>query len=145
MNMAKVSRIEMSSALSEELLTGLDEIDAQHEYFLGLVRAAAALDEGSPTERTNSLVLEITRYAQAHFAFEETMMKVYDYPDFERHVAEHSGILKSISRSSSSERINLAKLRLQLLNWLLSHITLDDKQLAQFIIACRQRAYTAVV
>jgi len=143
--MAKISRIELSGVLSEDLLTGLDEVDVQHVYFLGLVRAAAELGENSPPEQTTSLVLEIARYAQAHFAFEETMMRVYDYPELERHVAEHGGILKSISQASSSERINLAKLRLHLLNWLLSHISLDDKRMAQFIIASRQLGHTAAV
>jgi hemerythrin len=131
--MTRALRIELPEELTAELLTGIDEIDCQHAYFLSLVRAISALGEWSTGVKANGLILEIVRYAQSHFAFEETMMKVYDYPNSDEHVGEHARILKSITAAMASDPVNIAKLRLELLRWLSSHISLDDKQMAQFV------------
>ena len=131
--MTKALRIELPEELTAELLTGIDEIDCQHAYFLRLVRASSALGESSTTSKAHGLILEIVRYAQSHFAFEESMMKVYDYPNSVEHIEEHARILKSITTAMASEPVNIAKFRLELLRWFSSHISLDDKQLAQFI------------
>ena len=131
--MTKALRIELPAELTAELLTGIDEIDCQHAYFLSLVRASSALGEWSPGVKAKGLILEIARYAQSHFAFEETMMKVYDYPNSDEHVEEHARILTSITTAMASDPVNIAKLRLELLRWLSSHISLDDKQMARFI------------
>ena len=131
--MTKALRIELPEDLTAELLTGIDEIDCQHAYFLRLVRASSALGESSTTSKAHGLILEIVRYAQSHFAFEESMMKVYDYPNSVEHIEEHARILKSITTAMASDPVNIAKFRLELLRWFSSHISLDDKQLAQFI------------
>ena len=131
--MTKALRIELPAELTAELLTGIDEIDCQHAYFLRLVRASSALGESSTASKAHGLILEIVRYAQSHFAFEESMMKVYDYPNSVEHIEEHARILKSITTAMASEPVNIAKFRLELLRWFFSHISLDDKQLAQFI------------
>ena len=131
--MTKALRIELPEELTAELLTGIDEIDCQHAYFLRLVRASSALGESSTASKAHGLILEIVRYAQSHFAFEESMMKVYDYPNSVEHIEEHARILKSITTAMASEPVNIAKFRLELLRWFSSHISLDDKQLAQFI------------
>ena len=131
--MTKALRIELPEDLTAELLTGIDEIDCQHAYFLRLVRASSALGESSTASKAHGLILEIVRYAQSHFAFEETMMKVYDYPNSVEHIEEHARILKSITTAMASEPVNIAKFRLELLRWFSSHISLDDKQLAQFV------------
>ena len=131
--MTKALRIELPEDLTAELLTGIDEIDCQHAYFLRLVRASSALGESSTASKAHGLILEIVRYAQSHFAFEESMMKVYDYPNSVEHIEEHARILKSITTAMASEPVNIAKFRLELLRWFSSHISLDDKQLAQFI------------
>ena len=131
--MTKALRIELPEDLTAELLTGIDEIDCQHAYFLRLVRASSALGESSTASKARGLILEIVRYAQSHFAFEETMMKVYDYPNSVEHIEEHARILKSITAAMASEPVNIAKFRLELLRWFSSHISLDDKQLARFI------------
>jgi len=135
--MTKALRIELPAELTAELLTGIDEIDCQHAYFLRLVRASSALGESSTASKAHGLILEIVRYAQSHFAFEESMMKVYDYPNSVEHVGEHARILTSITTAMASDPVNIAKFRLELLRWFSSHISLDDKQLAQFVLVNR--------
>lgn len=141
--MAKTSRIELPETLPGSLLTGLDELDAQHAYFLGLVRESSELTDDGERNQVEGLVLEIARYAQCHFAFEEMMMKVYAYPNSEEHISQHAEILKSLERATITVPIQVTKLRLELLNWLLAHITLDDKELATFVMKNRTRLHNA--
>jgi len=142
-DMAKLRRVELPKDLTEEMLTGIDELDTQHGYFLELVRAISEVGDQGNSAQASALILEIVRYTQSHFAFEETLMKVYGYPELEHHVAQHAEILRSISGVMSSPEVNLAKLKLQLLKWLSGHISLCDKPMAQFVLANRPQMTTS--
>lgn len=135
--MTQAAKLGPEMQLSEELITGIDEIDAQHRYFLGLVHAAQNLGWNSDAERAKALVLEIARYAQCHFAYEEAMMRVYEYPNREHHVAAHAETLKKLRAVTSGEQSSFAPVRLHLITWLSSHIPLDDVPLAKFVLANR--------
>lgn len=132
-----MTKSRLPTQLTEELTTGIEEIDAQHGYFLGLVKAAECLSRCPNAESEKILLLEIARYAQCHFAYEETMMEVYGYPEKKQHIAQHAGILNALKQALISEPLNVAQMRFQLLRWLLSHIPLDDKPLAEFVLASR--------
>lgn len=131
--------------LSDALATGLEELDVQHRYFLKLTEAVSLLAKNADRESVNYLILEVVRYAQCHFAFEETMMSVYDYPNREHHVAEHAAIIEAIKQTTATEPLNFAQARLQLIQWLHTHIPLDDKPLADFVLANRPAIITAEV
>jgi hemerythrin-like metal-binding protein len=120
--------------LSEELLTGLEELDTQHRYFLALTNALR--DAGKDKELLSRLMLDIARYAQCHFAYEENLMLAYQYPERQQHIDEHQKILDAL-KTATTDGLNLPQARLQMIEWLLSHIPLDDKPLAQFVIAHR--------
>ena len=79
--MSNTAKSRLPAQLTEELTTGIEEIDAQHRYFLSLVKNAEFLSVFPDAESERTLVLEIARYSQCHFAYEETMMDVYGYPD----------------------------------------------------------------
>lgn len=117
--------------LSDELLTGLEELDTQHRYFLALTNAVR--ESRKDKALSSRLMLDIARYAQCHFAYEETLMLAYEYPDRQQHIDEHQKILNAL-KDSMSAGVNFPQARLQLIEWLLSHIPLDDKPLAQFVI-----------
>jgi len=131
--MENAARSRLPTQLTEEQTTGIEEIDAQHSYFLGLVKAAECLSRHPNAESERTLLLEIARYAQCHFAYEETMMDVYGYPEKNQHVAQHAGILNALKQALVSEPLNVAQMRFHLLKWLTSHIPLDDKPLAEFV------------
>lgn len=135
--MTHALRIELPEQLSGDMLTGLDEIDAQHAYFLRLVKASAELTDATGIPKVNAYVVEVERYMVSHFAFEETLMKVYGYPGMAEHVKQHSSIKKSIERATQVTLPNVAKLRLELMSWLAAHISLDDRQLAAHILKNR--------
>ncbi|GEM_PF-402592 len=123
--------------LTDELTTGIEELDAQHEYFLALTasvqRKSRELDIGASHE----LILEVARYAQCHFAYEETMMSVYGYPRMQEHIEQHLEIIAKLKAAAAISQFNLSQARLELLQWVVSHIPLDDKPLAEFVLTCR--------
>ena len=135
--MENAKRIRVPTQLTPELTTGIEEIDSQHRHFLDLVQAAEDLSKNPASEAARTLLLEISRYAQCHFTYEETMMTVYDYPDRDQHVDQHAAILTALKRSIENDCVNLAQMRFQLLRWLMAHIPVDDKPLAQFVNARR--------
>lgn len=117
--------------------TGLLELDAQHQYFYGLVinatRHGVQLSQGA----VQALVLEVTRYAQCHFAYEETMMRVYGFPDAERHEEEHRNMMLALRRASDGSHLDVGRVKLHLLKWLNTHVPLDDAPLAAFVLKSR--------
>ena len=135
--METAKRIRVPTQLTPELTTGIEEIDSQHRYFLDLVHTAEALSKTPESEAARTLLLEITRYAQCHFAYEETMMTVYDYPDRDQHVAQHAAILTALKRSIENDCVNPAQMRFQLLRWLMAHIPQEDKPMLAFVTAQR--------
>jgi hemerythrin len=136
-NMTNAAKLTLPTQLAEELTTGIEELDAQHRYFLDLVKTAECLGKETLLECSKTLLLEVARYAQCHFAYEETMMNVYGYPDKDQHTAQHAAILDGLKNAIISGQINVGQMRLQLLEWLTSHIPLDDKPMADFVKVCR--------
>ncbi len=135
--MENAKRIHVPTQLTPELTTDVEEIDSQHRYFLDLIHAVEDLCKNPESETARILLLEIARYAQCHFAYEETMMTVYDYPDRDQHVAQHAGILTALRRSIENDCVNLAQMRFQLLRWLMAHIPQEDKPMLAFVTAQR--------
>jgi hemerythrin len=127
--------------LAEEIITGLEELDAQHRYFLSLTNALSTASKDK--DLSARLWLDLARYAQCHFAYEETLMLAYEYPDREQHVEHHQEILEAL-KSAAAEGLSVPQVRLQLLEWLLSHIPLDDKPMAEFVLAHRPSVVTRV-
>ena len=75
--------------------TGSDTIDAEHGIQLGLVEAAmAALSED--TKAAPELVEQLFTYTQAHFLYEQLLMRRTARPHYEGHVQEHDRLLQQL-------------------------------------------------
>jgi hemerythrin-like metal-binding protein len=100
-------------------------------------------DAGKDKEVMARLMLDVARYAQCHFAYEETLMLAYEYPEITQHVEHHQRILETL-KNAMSAGMNISQARLQLIEWLSSHIPLDDRPMAQFILSRRPSVVTRV-
>ena len=119
--------------IDSEHSTGLPDLDAQHLYFYGLVSNATRLGGQQDVVEAETLMLEIARYAQCHFVYEETLMSVYGYPDAQRHIDEHQAILNTMKRAIAGGCVDVGRVKLLMLEWLNTHVPLDDRPMAQFI------------
>ena len=91
--------------MAEDLLSwksqynlGLDEIDAQHKSLLDLINKAwLAIVQRSDQSVVLAVIEELERYTLAHFAAEETFMRVTEYPGFAEHKREHGSFIARIA------------------------------------------------
>jgi hemerythrin len=78
-------------------------------------------------------------YVRSHFALEEQLQTVHDYPGYPKHKEEHDGFIRNFSKLE--EQLNtggttsalLVQTNMVLVNWLTRHFTWTDKELATFL------------
>jgi len=117
-------------SLADELLTGIQEIDEQHEILFDtletLKNVVAAGDGWSAAYFALSELLQFTR---THFTVEEALMRLHNYLDIEKHIAEHQMFTahlslleqQAVQRDVSSQIIEFVR------QWLINHIGHSDQ------------------
>ncbi|KOR27636.1 hemerythrin, partial [Achromatium sp. WMS1] len=77
-------------AWSEEISVGVEEIDEQHKVLLNLINE---LNDAMQARRSHdvitSIINKLSEYTRIHFAVEESLMRILNYPDYESHKAQH--------------------------------------------------------
>lgn len=105
-------------------------IDDQHKHLFDLYnRCARAEPQGMSKDE---LLAELADYASRHFAAEEAVMLAvgYDSDRYEHHLAAHRGF----SRRLNDLSVGPFYLCLDFVReWLLTHIMIDDKKIADHI------------
>lgn len=123
-----------------ELSVGLDEIDAQHRVLVDIInRIYLALINRWNREQVAQVLDELVQYTQVHFAVEESLFRITNYPDYESHKALHERLrdqVASIQRRFERGDIELdLKLMTFLRNWLTDHIHGEDKAYVNHLLA----------
>ena len=118
---------------SDDFSVGLPDIDAQHRYFLEMIeKVDDIIKSGVDRRYLQPTLQELARYARYHFATENMLMGLYDFPERDRHMAEHDAILRVLERHEGGAEPP-AKLRMFLYKWFVAHTTLEDKRLADHV------------
>jgi hemerythrin len=133
----------------ESLLTGILEIDEQHQILVNILNDSAPdLDP----ELSRKALLQITRdlltYAMHHFEAEEELMKRHGYAAAEpeeagahlqqhRRFSEHVVALRNSLRTGTDE--SKAGVQAFLVDWFTNHILTADRRLGEFIRTHPQR------
>jgi len=119
---------------SGELGVGVDEIDAEHELQIGLVRALEGRLGRAPREEAARLLEQLLDYSRVHFAAEELMMRLHAYPGHGEHEAEHGKLLEQleeIRKAWGAAQVQPTKeLVTALRHWLAEHVQTFDRGLA---------------
>ena len=115
---------------------GLEEIDEQHRSLLDLINKIwQSIVDRSDRDVVFVLVEELERYTLAHFAAEETFMRVTEYPDFPAHKIEHQNFVSRIA-DEKKRALQAGSLSLDLMHflrdWLVEHILVCDRAYADF-------------
>jgi hemerythrin len=115
---------------TKDLLTGIYELDVQHHVIFDIV---ARLDSTIGTDDKWSTVhfalVELSNFVQVHFAVEEALLRLHDYPDLSAHVAEHrtfSAKLAEIKQHSIRQDVSV-QMADWLKTWLVMHIGGSDR------------------
>lgn len=128
---------------SSLLMTGIDEIDEQHEILVGLTnKLASHFVGGADRAAVLDVIDELTDYAVYHFDTEESIWTAeLGACDCESHQAAHR-IFKENIESLRSQNNDPSWLVERLLNflteWLAFHILESDRHMAWMVLAIRQ-------
>ena len=122
------------------LLTGVDEIDAQHRELFDRIRA---LLEASRNRRSREEVIRLLEflggYVIEHFASEERRMEEAGYPKIEGHRAEHRQFVKELEilrlelKSEGPSALFVIRVGNRVTEWLREHIYRTDRMLGEWL------------
>jgi len=119
---------------------GITKIDDQHKVLVGLLNELyESMKAGKGKETLDAVLINLVEYTKTHFAAEESMMKLYKYPDYEAHKKKHdnmTGHVLELKRQFDSGQItNPIQITNFLKDWLSKHIMGTDKLYGPFLNA----------
>ncbi len=118
-----------------EFAVGIASIDAQHQKLFAIARELYEAMSAGRGKASLALILDrLVQYTSVHFAHEERLMRVYDYPDFLRHKTQHDALTKQVlgfQKDFESGKVSMTVQLLQFLkDWLENHIKVSDFEYA---------------
>ena len=135
----------MSVVWRESLAIGISEIDSQHKELLARFgNLLAACKESRGISELRSLLAFLDDYVIVHFRDEEQLQVQHNYPDQAEHKRQHTYFiarLKELKQEVESDGVALhhvIEVNNMLLNWLINHISVVDKELGRFLQEARK-------
>ncbi len=125
---------------SDALSVGIEEIDAQHKVLIDLLNElhTAVLDHHGSAE-CRVVLDRLAEYTRVHFAVEESLMRIFAYPDYEAHRHEHEMLTAQVVELQKKLDSGKTAITFELLHflrgWLAGHILQSDKHYGPYFIA----------
>jgi len=120
-----------------DYLTGIEEIDLQHQYFLKLINRIEAKLPSIVLNRTHNLLLkELVLYARFHFISEENIMAEAGFPELEQHRELHNEIadrLNSEIQMLEMDMVEPMHIVMWLSDWFREHTLVEDQEYALYL------------
>lgn len=125
---------------SDELSVGIEEIDEQHKILIGLLnRMHDAIHERHGSDVVEGILAELVDYTRIHFAVEESLMRILNFPGYEEHHDQHEELTQQIldlqQKLTSGKKAISFELMHFLKTWLSRHIMEEDMQYSGFFLA----------
>lgn len=120
---------------------GIRDLEGQHHLQLDLLTAFRQALRGAASANERVEILDhLADYTQVHFAAEQLLMRLYAYPQFQEHLADHERALEQLESIRCSIRDDDAGMLAEAdrLSALVSkHIDGADQRLAEFLSGVR--------
>lgn len=114
---------------TEDLNTGIDEIDQQHQRIVDYINALDDARKKDDIKKIAQVIDDTVDYTISHFGFEESMLEDAGYNLLRPHKKVHELFIKRISdmqkRFKAGEDVS-QELHNLLGRWLIGHIKHDD-------------------
>lgn len=121
---------------TDNLLTGIHEIDQQHQVLFDVVaRLNLAVTSDEKWSAVHFALDELTDFVNIHFAVEEALLRLHGYAALEAHIAEHrkfSAELAEIREHSIRGDVS-AEMTALVKNWLINHIGITDQAYVPYL------------
>ncbi|QYZ65959.1 MAG: hemerythrin [Gammaproteobacteria bacterium (ex Lamellibrachia satsuma)] len=125
---------------SDSLSVGIEEIDEQHKILVDLInRMHQAIHERHGSDAVKGILAELADYTRIHFAVEESLMRILNYPGYEEHKEIHEELLGHVVELIQKVESGKTAIGFELLHflktWLTKHIMEEDMQYTGFFLA----------
>jgi len=119
---------------------GIAKIDEQHmELVVFLNELYDSMKAGKGKDTLNAVLKNLMEYTKTHFATEESLMKLYMYPDYEVHKQKHEKMTQHVLELKKHFDSGQISSPIQITNflkdWLVKHIQVTDKSYGPFLNA----------
>ncbi|MGO9258606.1 MAG: bacteriohemerythrin [Bryobacteraceae bacterium] len=116
-----------------EFSVQIGSVDAQHKMLFGIASELyTAMIAGQSKMAMARILDRLVQYTKVHFAHEERLMRLYDYPDLAAHKAEHDALTAKVVKFQNDflkGQVNMSVQLLQFLrDWLEHHIKGSDRK-----------------
>ena len=126
--------------LSDDLITGNDEIDEQHKALFKLTNDLInSTEKDKSKKKIGEMLIFLANYAVDHFLHEEKLMLETNFPGYEDHKKMHSDfkytvidLIDDFNEQGTSNRLAQSIDGIVVV-WLLTHIQHEDKKIAEHI------------
>jgi hemerythrin len=118
--------------------TGIHSVDAQHRNLFAVAEELyTAMSNGQGRAAVGRTLDRLVQYTASHFAHEERLMRLHDYPELVAHKAEHDKLTGQVLLFKADYRAGKVTMTVQLLqflrDWLQNHIMGSDLKYAPFL------------
>lgn len=113
-------------------------IDGQHQNLFRIAgELYAAMSAGRGKAAMAEILDRLVQYTAVHFAQEERLMRLHDYPHLAAHRAEHEALTKKVLAFQADFDAGRAAMTVQVLQflreWLAKHIAASDQKYAPYL------------
>ena len=113
----------------------IGSIDGQHQNLFRIAgELYAAMSAGRGKAALAAILDRLVQYTSVHFAHEERLMRLHDYPQLAAHRAEHEALTKKVLAFQADFEAGRAAVTVQVLQflkeWLEKHIAGSDQKYA---------------
>ena len=126
--------IEWNDAFS----VGIQKIDEQHKKFFSITNLLFDSMRGAQDrDVVGSVLKELQQYVVYHFKAEESLMKMYNYPNMNAHKQEHDGAIHIVNKLVLDYERGIQTVDIELLkflsDWIQSHILQVDRKYIPYV------------
>ena len=123
---------------SKPLKIGENATDTEHDLQLQMMDALAeSIEKGGDFSPARYVLDQFIEFSDMHFLSEQLVMRLHNYPGYERHLEEHMGLMKKVREIRDSVVRGDQKLSRELVeglrDWLLNHIATKDVAFGEFL------------
>lgn len=125
---------------TDSLSVGVEAIDSQHKELIDRVnRFYAALKSENGKAETLKVLDFLSRYVVTHFKDEESLQVKYSYPRYAEHRRMHMDFMETVKgvrgdiEKSGVTTASSAMIAMTVSNWLVNHISLQDRDIGRHI------------
>ncbi len=124
---------------TDELSVGIQEIDEQHRILISLINQLYdAIINKIDSLIINDILEELVQYTVVHFAVEESLMRIFDYSQYDDHKHQHEELKQQVFDLQRKVKTGEVQVGMELLhflrNWLKKHILITDKKYTSFFL-----------